>query len=157
MGSFCYYLVGVNLSYSLITEKDPYYPERTDMTRLMRKLVTSWYDILDEQGFEVDIIIQEKQLFWNVDENWFQRIIDNVIQNVVRHASDGDFIGVYMNHEEGTIAIVDHRPGFQNTHSPNKGVGIGLSIIAVMAKEMDIEWRIESDDTGATFIFKKLV
>lgn len=36
-------------------------------------------------------------------------------------------------------------------------VGIIVSIIAVMAKEMDIEWRIESDDTGATFLFKKLV
>ncbi|MFJ8530429.1 sensor histidine kinase [Bacillus sp. NPDC094106] len=146
------------LSYSLITAKKyPYHPERTDMTRLMRKLVASWYDILDEQGFEVDIMIPEKQLFWNIDENWFQRIIDNVIQNVVRHASDGNFIGVYMNHEEGTIAVVDHGPGFQNAHSPNKGAGIGLSIIAVMAKEMDIEWRIESDDTGATFLFKKLM
>lgn len=146
------------LSYSLITAKKyPYHPERTDMTRLMRKLVASWYDILDEQGFEVDIMIPEQQLFWNIDENWFQRIIDNVIQNVIRHASDGNFIGVYMNHEEGTITIVDHGPGFQNAYSPNKGAGIGLSIIAVMAKEMDIEWRIESDDTGATFLFKKLV
>lgn len=146
------------LSYSLITAKKyPYHQERTDMTRLMRKLVASWYDILDEQGFEVDIMIPEQQLFWNIDENWFQRIIDNVIQNVVRHASDGNFIGVYMNHEEGTIAVVDHGSGFQNAHSSNKGAGIGLSIIAVMAKEMDIEWRIESDDTGATFLFKKLV
>ncbi|KYG37510.1 hypothetical protein AZF08_23730 [Bacillus gaemokensis] len=145
------------LSYSLITAKKyPYHPEKTDMTRLTRKLVASWYDILDEQGFKVDIVIPEKPLFWTVDANWFQRIIDNVIQNVVRHASDGKFIGVYMNHEEGTIAVVDHGSGFQNDHSSNKGAGIGLSIIAVMAKEMSIDWSIESDDTGAKFIFKKL-
>ncbi|MEN1935170.1 HAMP domain-containing sensor histidine kinase [Paenibacillus sp. 102] len=146
------------LSYSLITAKKyPYHPEQTDMTRLTRKLVASWYDILDEKGFEIDIVIPEKQLFWNIDENWFQRIIDNVIQNVVRHADDGKFIGVYVNHEEKTITVVDHGPGFQNAHSPNKGVGIGLSIIAVMAKEMEIEWDIDSDDTGARFTFKKLL
>ncbi|MEI4621144.1 sensor histidine kinase [Bacillus cereus] len=127
------------------------------MTRLTRKLVASWYDILDEKGFEIDIVIPEKQLFWNIDENWFQRIIDNVIQNVVRHAGDGKFIGVYVNHEEKTITVVDHGPGFQNAHSPNKGVGIGLSIIAVMAKEMDIEWDIDSDNTGARFTFKQLL
>ncbi|PEO42304.1 sensor histidine kinase, partial [Bacillus pseudomycoides] len=145
------------LSYSLITAKKyPYHPERRDMTRLMRKVVASWYDILDEKGFEVDIVIPEKQLFWNIDENWFQRIIDNVIQNVVRHADDGKFIGVYVNHGEKTITVVDHGPGFQNTHSQNKGAGIGLSIIAVMAKEMGIDWSIESDDTGAKCIFKKL-
>ncbi|AIK39795.1 histidine kinase-, DNA gyrase B-, and HSP90-like ATPase family protein [Bacillus pseudomycoides] len=101
-------------------------------------------------------MIPEKQLFWNIDENWFQRIIDNVIQNVVRHADDGKFIGVYVNHGEKTITVVDHGPGFQNIHSQNKGAGIGLSIIAVMAKEMGIDWSIESDDTGAKCIFKKL-
>lgn len=146
------------LSYSLISAKKyPYHPERTDMTRLMRKLVASWYDILDEKGFEVDIVIPEKQLFWNIDENWFQRMIDNVIQNVVRHADGGKFIGIYIDHEEKTITVVDHGPGFQHVHSPNKGAGIGLSIIAVMAKEMEIEWNIDSDDTGARFTFKKLL
>ncbi|MDM5154389.1 HAMP domain-containing sensor histidine kinase [Bacillus sp. DX1.1] len=146
------------LSYSLITAKKyPYHPEPTDMTRLTRKLVASWYDMLDEQGFEVDIVIPEKPLFWNIDANWFQRIIDNVIQNVIRHAKDGRFIGIYINHEEETIIVVDHGPGFQNAPSVNKGAGIGLSIIAVMAKEMEIEWRIDSDDTGAKILFKKLV
>ena len=146
------------LSYSLISAKKyPYHPERTDMTRLMRKLVASWYDILDEKGFEVDIVIPEKQLFWNIDKNWFQRMIDNVIQNVVRHADGGKFIGIYIDHGEKTITVVDHGPGFQYVHSPNKGAGIGLSIIAVMAKEMEIEWDIDSDDMGARFTFKKLL
>ncbi|KFM98615.1 sensor histidine kinase [Bacillus clarus] len=145
------------LSYSLITAKKyPFNPEQTDMTRLMRTFIASWYDILDEKGFEVDIVIPEKPLFWNVDVNWFQRIIDNVIQNVIRHAEDGKFIGIYINHEEDTITVVDHGPGFQNVHSPNKGMGIGLSIIAVMAKEMEIEWCIESNDAGAKHIFKKI-
>ncbi|WP_242145792.1 MULTISPECIES: sensor histidine kinase KdpD [unclassified Bacillus cereus group] len=144
------------LSYSLITAKKyPYHPKHTDMTRLIRKIIAAWYDSLEEEGFEVDIQIPEKQLFWNIDENWFQRMIDNVIQNVVRHASIGKFIGICIDYEEEMITIIDRGSGFQNTPSKNKGAGIGLSIIAVMAKEMRIEWSIESDDSGATFRFKK--
>ncbi|MDH2887069.1 MULTISPECIES: hypothetical protein [Bacillus cereus group] len=105
------------------------------MTRLIRKIVATWYDSLDEEGFEVGIQIPEKQLFWDIDENWFQRMIDNVIQNVVRHAS----IGIYIDYEGEIITTVDRGSGFQNTPSKNKGACLVLPL-----------WRKRCESSGVS-------
>lgn len=136
------------LSYSLLTsEKYPFNPVNTNITSLLRKIIASWYNTLEGEGFFIDIEIPEKQIFWYVDPNWFQRIVDNVIQNVVRHAREGKFIGIYIyvkNNKE-LISIVDHGPGFRNNNISSQGVGIGLSIISLMSKKMSINWSIDSN------------
>ncbi|MCY8231511.1 HAMP domain-containing sensor histidine kinase [Priestia endophytica] len=144
------------LSYSLLTSnKYPYKPEKTDMVRLVRTTVACWYDRLEEEGFEVDIEIQGDDIKSNIDVNWFQRMIDNVIQNVIRHAKDGQFIGFYMEGkgEEYKISVVDHGPGFANTSGSKHGRGIGMSIIALMAEAMNIKWKVDSNKNGTTFEF----
>ncbi|MFP3884089.1 HAMP domain-containing sensor histidine kinase [Priestia filamentosa] len=144
------------LSYSLLTSnKYPYKPEKTDIVRLVRTTVACWYDRLEEEGFEVDIEIQGDDIKSNIDVNWFQRMIDNVIQNVIRHAKDGQFIGIYMEGkgEEYKISVVDHGPGFTNTSGNKHGRGIGMSIIALMAEAMNIKWKVDSNESGTTFEF----
>jgi signal transduction histidine kinase len=144
------------LSYSLLTSnKYPYKPEKTDIVRLVRTTVACWYDRLEEEGFEVDIEIQGDDIKSNIDVNWFQRMIDNVIQNVIRHAKDGQFIGFYMEGkgEEYKISVVDHGPGFTNTSGNKHGRGIGMSIIALMAEAMNIKWKVDSNENGTTFKF----
>ncbi|MFD3450420.1 histidine kinase dimerization/phospho-acceptor domain-containing protein [Microbacteriaceae bacterium 4G12] len=146
------------LSYSLLTSKKyPYHPEETDMIRMMRTIIATWYNTLEERGFEVDVQVSRESFVWSIDVNWFQRMIDNVIQNVIRHAESGKFIGFYISHENDrdVISIVDHGPGFEHAKSSHKGAGIGLSIIAVMAKEMEVEWEINSSEKGTIFSFIK--
>ncbi|MGG3528247.1 ATP-binding protein [Bacillus pseudomycoides] len=92
-----------------------------------------------------------------MDVNWFQRIMDNIIQNVIRHAADGKFIGIHINikNNKEVISIVDHGPGIQNGDPSNKGAEIGLSTISLMAKEMHLSWNITSDQYGTTFSITK--
>ena len=145
-------------SYSLLTNKKyPFNPKNINITSLLRKSIASWYNTLEEQGFYIDIKIPEKEIYWNIDPNWFQRIIDNVIQNVIRYASEGKYIGISIcerNNEE-TISIIDYGPGFQYQNHSNKGAGIGLSIISLMSMEMGINWTIDSTYGKTIIIFQK--
>ncbi|PEE39687.1 HAMP domain-containing sensor histidine kinase [Bacillus pseudomycoides] len=146
-------------SYSLLTSKKyPFNPSDVNITPLLRGIIASWYNTLEEKGFYIDIEIPEQNFYWNIDSNWFQRIMDNIIQNVIRHAADGKFIGVHISKKDNKeiISIVDHGPGIQNGDSSNKGAEIGLSTIALMAKEMHLSWNITSDQYGTTFSITKI-
>jgi len=144
------------LSYSLLSSKKyPYKLANVDMVRTTRNIIAPWYNLLEEKNFEIDVQMSKKPIFWEVDVHWFQRMIDNVIQNVVRHASQGNFIGIYVinNEGKGEISIIDKGPGF-NQNSPNKGLGVGLSIIGLMANQMNLEWKISTSKDGTICTFK---
>lgn len=145
-------------SYSLLTSKRyPFNPSYINITPLLRKIIASWYNTLEEKGFYIDIEIPDQNFFWNIDSNWFQRIMDNIIQNVIRHAANGKFIGIHISidNNKEVISIVDHGPGIQNGDPSSKGAEIGLSTIALMAKEMHLSWNITSNQYGTTFSITK--
>jgi len=94
----------------------------------------------------------EETVFWKMDPNWFERILDNLFQNVVRHAKSGKYIKILC--KGNTIYIMDKGPGMKSK-SEQEGVGIGLSIIDLMTKEMDITWNIETSGGGTTICLTK--
>jgi signal transduction histidine kinase len=146
------------LSYTLLSAgKFTIERKETDMMRLIRVSLASWYPVFEKEGFEVDVQLQEKILIWNVDPHWFTRIIDNLFQNVVRHAKSGRYIGVLTEEKEGRnfIIIEDKGPGM-NSSSKEKGAEIGLSIVSLMLKEMNLDWEIESSSNGTRiYLYEK--
>ncbi|MFS8630320.1 MAG: hypothetical protein LOD92_04015, partial [Bacillales bacterium] len=86
-----------------------------------------------EKDFEIDIDIQTEAISWEIDPQWMERIIENLLQNVIRHASDGKYIGFFL--KDGQLLIKDHGTGFQEK-SEHQGAGIGLTIVNVMINEM---------------------
>lgn len=141
------------MSYTLLTaNKYEYEPSKIDIVRLLRKTVASWYPLFEKEYFtiEVDFLpLQEKE--WQIDPLWMERIVDNVLQNVLRHAKDGRFIQVntVVTEKADVIVITDHGPGIHH-QSNESGVGIGLSIVDMMVKEMGLDWEISSDESGTT-------
>lgn len=141
------------LSYTLLTSgKYTYKPQNTDVNRAIRLSLSAWYPIFEKEGFTVDIDLFEKTVFWKMDPNWFERILDNLFQNVVRHAKTGNYIRVFC--AGNTINITDKGPGMKSK-SEHAGVGIGLSIIELMTKEMDISWSIDTSSDGTTICLTK--
>lgn len=122
-----------------------------DVLRLVRESAAAWYPLWEKENFEVDVNVQEEPLFWNVDEGWFRRILDNLFQNVVRHARNGQFIGIYneVRHGEVAIVIADHGEGMSSP-SVTKGVGIGLAIVEFLTKEMGLRLETISSPEGTT-------
>lgn len=141
------------LSYTLLTSgKYTYKPQNVDVNRSIRLSLSAWYPIFEKEQFTVDIDLFEKTVHWKMDPNWFERILDNLFQNVVRHAKSGQYIRIFC--EENTIYIKDKGPGMKNK-SDQTGAGIGLSIIELMTKEMGISWNIESSSEGTTISLTK--
>jgi len=139
------------LAYTLLTAgKYPYRPEQTDMVRLVRASLATWYPVFEEAGFRIEPGLPESATFrWKVDPQWMQRVLDNLFQNIVRHAREGRYIGVAMDAGRETLTIEDRGPGMDG-QSDERGAGIGLSIATYMLREMGLQAVFTSGESGTT-------
>ncbi|MFZ4452507.1 sensor histidine kinase [Salibacterium aidingense] len=138
-------------SFTVLSEgKLPMNKRQTDITGVVRSSLIAWYPVFEEQGFEIDVDLQES-ISWNVDEMWFRRILDNLLQNVLRHAAGGKYVSVRTENEKETtvLKIQDRGEGMQKP-SKKSGAGIGLSIVDMMLEQMDLEKRIFTGTSGTT-------
>lgn len=145
------------LSYTLLTSgKYPYRPAPTDMVRLVRASIASWYPAFENAGFRIEADLPEQATFsWEVDSQWMTRVLDNLLQNVLRHAGNGQYVGIAVNAELEQLTIEDRGPGMDEP-SADRGAGIGLAITAHMLKEMRLQASFGSDENGTTVIFGKI-
>ncbi len=142
------------LSYTLLMAgKYQYTPKLLDMNRVLRAHIATWYPIFEKEKLEVDIQLTDQTFQWEIDPHWFERILDNLFQNVVRHAKSGGYISIKTEILNGKpiITIADKGPGLQGK-SAAAGVGVGLSIVDLMTKEMNLEWKIVTTDHGTTIV-----
>ncbi|WP_232278377.1 HAMP domain-containing sensor histidine kinase [Paenibacillus sp. 481] len=187
-------LVDNLFSYTLLSAKKyPFHPERLDILRLVRTSAASWYPIWEKEGLEVHVDLPDEPLMWNVDPLWMKRILDNLFQNIMRHAVSGRYIGIRVEaagrdaqathspvEAAGRDAQATHRPkkltgdGTPSAHLPvrhtlaliiedrgpgiqaaseDKGAGIGLTIVSMMMREMDLQWELRSSVDGTQVVF----
>ncbi|WP_214480687.1 HAMP domain-containing sensor histidine kinase [Bacillus sp. SM2101] len=141
------------LSFTLISSnKYPYNPEKIDILRIVRSSVASWYPIFEKEGFVIEVNLPEQQVQWVVDKQWFTRILDNLLQNVYRHAQAGKYVGISIINQQGKdmLIIKDKGPGM-NAESQHKGAKVGLSIVHLMLQKMEISVSQVSDEHGTIF------
>lgn len=146
------------MSYTLLSaRKYTFHPEAVDMVRLVRASIASWYPLFEKEKFDV---LVELELFeqkeWLVDPLWMNRILDNLFQNVLRHAKSGRYIGVKTESEDqyDVLMISDRGKGMANK-SDASGAGIGLSIVDMMITGMKLEWEQVSDNGGTVIKIKR--
>jgi len=145
------------LSYSLLAAgKYPYHPESVDIVRTARTLFAGWYPVFERESFEIDADFPDQPVHWTIDPAWLERVLDNYFQNVVRHAKTGAYIGFRVLAEEGGVIVIEDRgPGLQAA-SLDKGAGLGLSIAALMLKEMGLQAAVagERHGTGTRIVIR---
>ncbi|MFK4304246.1 MULTISPECIES: HAMP domain-containing sensor histidine kinase [unclassified Paenibacillus] len=143
------------LAYNLLSSgKYTLNNESRDILRLVRECAASWYPVWEKEGFEMDIDLPEHSIVWKVDEQGFRRLLDNLFQNVVRHAASGRYIGIHIEEHNGKEALVitDKGPGM-GQRSSGQGAGIGLAITELLAREMNLERDIVSSSAGTQIRF----
>ncbi|PYE47378.1 HAMP domain-containing histidine kinase [Paenibacillus barcinonensis] len=149
-------LIDNMLSYNLLTSgRYTLKLEQKDVLRMVREAAASWYPVWEKEQFEIDIDLPEAPLMWDVDEQGMRRVLDNLFQNVVRHAASGRYIRISTEQLQGKTAVVieDHGPGIQ-PDSGTKGTGLGLSIVDLLIREMDLRKRVDSSDAGVrTYLY----
>ncbi|MEC0245306.1 HAMP domain-containing sensor histidine kinase [Paenibacillus chitinolyticus] len=146
------------LSYTLLSAgKYPLQRTEIDVARLARTSAAAWYPVFEEEGMAMDVGVPEHPVYWKADPQWMSRILDNLFQNVLRHAKSGGYIGLRTEERDGRTALVieDKGPGMK-APSEEKGAGIGLTIVALMVKEMHLGWDVVSSPEGtAIYLFPR--
>ncbi|PEI50027.1 sensor histidine kinase [Bacillus pseudomycoides] len=138
------------LTYTLLSAgKYPLEKTNIDVIEELRNAVAEWYPVFEKEGFEVNVHLADCSLIWQVDSLWLRSILDNLFQNVIRHASSGGYICVETIDRDGDLFMVirDKGRGMEH-HSEAKGAGIGLSIVSLMTREMDVFWEVSSSPQG---------
>lgn len=141
------------LSYNLLSNgKITLNLERKDVLRLVRESAAAWYPIWEKEGFQIEIDLEADPLYWTVDESWFRRILDNLFQNILRHARSGLYVGITAEVRGGlrVIVISDHGQGM-DSDSEAKGAGLGLSIVDLLLKRMELDYEMVSTGEGTSF------
>ncbi len=151
-------LIGNLMSYTLLmASKYKFEQKEIDIVRFVRESLATWYPAFEKEGFDIDIELHPfKKTVWTVDPVWLGRILDNLFQNVLRHAKNGQYIGVKTEATDtyDSFIVIDHGKGIKN-ESNQKGAGIGLSIVDMMVKGMNLDWDMESSEHGTTIKIKK--
>lgn len=143
-------------SYTLLSSgKYPYHPQQTDVARLVRTVIANWYPVFEKEQFVIELELPDQSVLWRVDPQWFERILDNFLQNIYRHARSGRYVAVRMEEEEeGKFLVIEDRGGGMDGESEGKGAGIGLSIVQLMMKEMNLQWDIHTSGGGTEIRIK---
>ncbi|MNM61657.1 putative sensor histidine kinase TcrY [compost metagenome] len=137
------------LSYTLLTSgKHPFEPASTDIGRLVRASVAAWYAVFEEQEFQLDVDLPaEETFYWEADPKWMTRVLDNLFQNILRHAAEGKYANIVVDVEKELIIVADRGPGMDNS-SYERGAEIGLSTSNYMLKKMKLKADFTSNENG---------
>lgn len=139
------------MSYTLLmASKYNFEQKEIDVVRHVRQCMASWYPSFENAGFQIDINLKPFEVSnWKIDPIWLGRIIDNLLQNILRHAKFGRYVGISTETTNQYDAFVIQDKGKGMTSESNKaGAGIGLSIVDMMTKGMNLDWNIDSSEHG---------
>ena len=146
------------MSYTLLmASKYKFESKEIDVIRYVRECLASWYPVFEKEGFEFEVeLLPFEKNKWMVDPIWLGCIMDNLLQNVLRHAKSGVYICVRTESSDlyDAIVISDRGKGMKND-SNEAGAGIGLTIVDMMVRGMKLDWDMASSEDGTTIKIKK--
>ncbi len=128
---------------------------KVNINEICRENVLEFYDILLQKDFDVDLFIPETAIFVQGEKEALQRILYNLLSNVIRYGSDGKYLGVFLRQDKGNVYIdvVDKGKGIEQKFASNvfdrlytmedsrnreiQGNGLGLTIAKNLAKQLE--------------------
>jgi signal transduction histidine kinase len=76
-----------------------------NVCEVCRKRILTYFDLLAEREFQVDIHLPEEPVWVYANEEALSRIMDNLLSNAVRYGADGRFLGLTLTTTEGNVKI----------------------------------------------------
>ncbi len=123
--------------------------QKVNLTQVCHEIILEFYDLLERENFNVEVNIEDKPLYANVDTEAVQRILKNLIDNAIKYGGAGKFLGISLYEEDShiCIAVEDHGAGisekdkkhiFTRAYTADRkiGNGLGLAISQGLANSM---------------------
>lgn len=123
--------------------------QKVNLTQVCHEIILEFYTILEEEKFHVEVNIEDKTLYANVDIEAVGRILKNLIDNAIKYGNAGKFLGIslYKKDNHIYIEVEDHGAGISEkdkihiftrayTADRKKGNGLGLAISQELANSM---------------------
>lgn len=123
--------------------------QKVNLTQVCHEIILEFYTILEEEKFHVEVNIEDKPLYANVDIEAVGRILKNLIDNAIKYGNAGKFLGIslYKKDNHIYIEVEDHGTGISEkdkihiftrayTADRKKGNGLGLAISQELANSM---------------------
>lgn len=79
---------------------------RIDACEICRESILDFYEILTNSDFQVEIDVPENPVYVQGNKEALQRILFNLISNVIRYGADGKYLGMFLR-ADGSAAYID--------------------------------------------------
>ncbi len=147
---------------------------KLNINELCKENVLSYYELLMQKDFTVDIVIPEQTIFVQGDKESIDRILSNLLTNAIRYGSDGKYIGLFLREDLDFvyIDIIDKGKGIEKQFAASvferlytmedsrnrsiQGNGLGLTIARNLARQMGGDILLQSEPRVQTSFTVKL-
>tara|TARA_R110001592_G_scaffold3525_24_gene20076 strand:+ start:3913 stop:4812 length:900 start_codon:yes stop_codon:yes gene_type:complete len=138
-----------------------------DIDALITRVAQSFRPLFDQQAIEIQLDCQAGHA--SVDRGVLEQVLVNLIGNVEKYASDGDFINITARKKEGQVSITvqDDGPGIPDHMKAHvfqpfvrgddrltegvSGIGIGLTLCVNLMEAHNGVLRLKESDHGTCF------
>lgn len=142
--------------------------EEENICELTRVILTYWIIRLEENKIKFEFDIPEESLYLVTDKNVYERIINNILSNIIKH-SEANFLSfkLSLNHSDIVIEITDNGVGISEQDLPfifdrlykcdssrtENSNGLGLAITKELTLALGGNISVNSElHKGSTFV-----
>ncbi|MED1620620.1 sensor histidine kinase [Bacillus pseudomycoides] len=159
----------LSLTYQLKNNAIPSQHVKVEINQFVQKVLLQFINNPTLQNQNIEFVPSSNAIHYSIEEKWFQRIIENLLANAVKHNNETTNIIVKLgqNKQSFTLSISDNGKGMDeqtkellferyyrgtNTEENNAGTGLGLAITKQLVLAHNGTISIESEIEKGTTI-----
>ncbi len=140
--------------------------EPADIPELTRNALIDFVPLLEQNKFQVEMDIPDKEISIITDMMAVTRILQNFIRNAISHGGNGQYLGICICSDDvnAVIKVTDHGRGidetelpfvfdrlYQGDHARSLQGGLGLAIAKELSQKLGGDVRVISSKFETTF------
>jgi signal transduction histidine kinase len=137
-------------------------PALLNLGKLVQQYIEARKSYLQSQGFQIDLNIEDSLPNVEADQNSFETILGNLVENAVKYSPNDKYLGirVFKKNKKVVVEVEDHGAGIpdaskklifdkfyrveESLTARTKGHGLGLSIVKNLAERNGGKIHLES-------------